>query len=58
MPAPAAVPGRERAWTQASERELVRAREPAAVPEQALVRESGPEQALAAKESGPGADSG
>ncbi len=58
MPEPAAVPGRERAWTQASERELVR--EPEQVPEQEqvaeLVRE--PEQVPAAKELDPEADSG
>lgn len=58
MPEPASVPGRERAWPQASEPVPVRAREQALVqalvPEQALVREPGP----AAKESDLGADSG
>ena len=54
MPEPAAVPGRERAWTQASERELVREPEQEQVAE--LVRE--PEQVPAAKELDPEADSG
>lgn len=58
MPEPASVPGRERAWPQASEQELVRARELAVVPEQALVREPGPAQGPAAKESDLEADSG
>lgn len=58
MPEPASVPGRERAWTQTSEPVPVRAREQALVPEQALVREPGPAQGPAAKESDLGADSG